>query len=84
MPFYNFKCNKCEHAWDDLLLLKNRDKPCKSPCPKCNEKKCVVREIGAPIMSEPHKMGLKRPDQGFREVMAKIKQHHPKTSIRDY
>ena len=84
MPIYDFKCKKCENTWDEMLLYKNRDKPCKSGCPKCAESGMIERVIGAPIMSEPHKMGLKRPDSGFREVISKIKQHHPKNTIRDY
>lgn len=83
MPLYDYKCTKCEHSWDEIVLYKNRDKPCKKPCPECKEKS-VTRVVGAPIMSEPHKMGLKRPDGGFREVISKIKQHHPKNTIRDY
>lgn len=84
MPFYDFKCDKCEHCWDEMLLYKNREKPLKSPCPKCQKSGSVVRVLGVPTMSEPHKMGLKRPDQGFREVISKIKQNHPKNTIRDY
>jgi len=84
MPLYDYKCSKCGHSWDEMQLVKNRKKPCNSPCPQCKEKKCVDQVIGQPIMSEPHKMGLKRPDQGFREVMSKIKQAHPRSTIRDY
>lgn len=84
MPLYDYKCSKCGHAWDEMQLVKNRKKPCNSPCPQCNEKKCVDQVIGQPIMSEPHKMGLRRPDQGFREVISKIKQAHPRSTIRDY
>lgn len=56
MPIYDFKCKKCEHVWDEMLLYKNRDKPCKSGCPKCDKKGMIERIIGTPIMSEPHKM----------------------------
>jgi hypothetical protein len=43
MPNYAFKCEKCEHTFDEMLNLSDRDVPTKNPCPQCKKKK-VVRD----------------------------------------
>ena len=43
MPFYDYKCEKCEHTWEEMLKIKDHKKPEKKPCPKCGEKK--VKQI---------------------------------------
>ena len=40
MPIYEYKCNECEHTFEDYLSVSNRDKPLKKPCPECG-----VREV---------------------------------------
>tara|TARA_R100001510_G_C7637632_1_gene195541 strand:+ start:1121 stop:1414 length:294 start_codon:yes stop_codon:yes gene_type:complete len=44
MPTYDYKCNACEHIWEEFSLINDRDKPTENPCPECSEKQ-VVREI---------------------------------------
>jgi putative FmdB family regulatory protein len=46
MPNYAFKCEKCDHCFDEMLSLSDRDLPTKKPCPKCKKKK-VLRDWGA-------------------------------------
>jgi len=35
MPTYNYRCEKCEHAWEDFLSMADYEKPTKEPCPQC-------------------------------------------------
>lgn len=39
MPNYAFKCENCDHCFDEMLSLSDRDIPCKKGCPKCKKKK---------------------------------------------
>ena len=38
MPVYGFICNKCQHQFDELLSMGEREKPLSKPCPKCKKK----------------------------------------------
>lgn len=40
--------------------------------------------LGAPLLSDSVKMGLKKPDAGFREVLQKVKSAHPKGNINTW
>jgi len=37
MPIYPFRCLKCGHKQDELLPIKDMNKP--EPCPKCGSRK---------------------------------------------
>ena len=39
MPNYAFICNGCDHTFDEMLSLSDREIPCKKACPKCKKKK---------------------------------------------
>ena len=45
MPFYDYKCSKCEHAFEEFLPLKDRKKPERKICPSCGEKGSVKQHI---------------------------------------
>lgn len=32
MPFYSYKCNKCEEVFDAIQTIANREKPIKCKC----------------------------------------------------
>jgi len=46
MPNYAFKCEKCDHSFDEMLSLSDRDVPTTKPCPNCKKKK-VIRDWSA-------------------------------------
>lgn len=43
MPNYGFICEKCEHQFDEILSISDRETPIEKPCPNCKKKKCVKR-----------------------------------------
>jgi hypothetical protein len=62
--------------------IDNRLNPEKQPCPKCNCNK-VQLQIGCPSIMDPVKLGVKKPDSGFKEVMSKIKEKHKINQLKD-
>ena len=75
MPNYAFKCEKCEHTFDEMLSLSNRDEPLKKPCHKCKKKK-IIRDWGASTPSLAMDATLtpqKVVGSQFKEVIDKIK-----------
>jgi hypothetical protein len=85
MPIYDYKCSKCGHTFDEMLRIADMEKPCKTPCPKCKAKKSVEIVVGAPAACDPIRVGsVGKVDNGFKEVISKIKKAHPRNSMRDY
>lgn len=39
MPNYGFVCEKCNHSFDKLLSISERETPLNLPCPECKAKK---------------------------------------------
>jgi putative FmdB family regulatory protein len=85
MPNYDYRCKLCDHTFEDFLRMADRKKPCKKPCPKCGKTKCIEQYIGsAPAACDPVRIGVRKPDSGFKEVISKIKRAHPRNTMRDY
>jgi putative FmdB family regulatory protein len=84
MPNYDYMCGGCNHSFEEFLLMKDRKKPCKKPCPKCGKKEIKQYIASAPVVIDPVRLGITRPDSGFKEVISKIKKAHPRHGMRDY
>ena len=46
MPTYEFRCEKCEHVFEEFLMMSKCDEPLSQPCPKCGKKKCITKSVG--------------------------------------
>lgn len=82
MPMYDYLCSECGHRFEQMEKIDNRKNPEKSPCPSCG-KQGITFQIGAPAIGDSVRLGLTKPDDGFREVMAKIKQKHKINQLKD-
>lgn len=74
MPFYDYKCDKCEHSFEEFLALKDRKKPERKKCPSCGEKGCVkqfISGIGGVGVDSNHRIDGNAKG-GFRDVMQKV------------
>jgi hypothetical protein len=36
------------------------------------------------VLIDPVRLGIRRPDSGFKEVISKIKAAHPRSKMKDY
>lgn len=80
MILYDYKCFSCNKQWEARNTVKNRLKPQYQPCPNC----AVKGEVKQIITKAPgiHSGGaFKKNDSGFKEVISKIKQHHPRHNL---
>ena len=74
MPTYNYKCEKCEHAWEDFLSMADNHKPTKEPCPQCGVNK--VRKVvgGMPGISVDTNLTPDKATGGkWSELMGRMK-----------
>jgi len=69
MPFYTFKCNDCNEIFDVSCLISERHE---QHCPKCESKSYEYHHTIPLAMGDPVRLGIKRIDDGFREVLSKI------------
>jgi len=46
MPNYGFICEGCNHSFDKILPIKDRELPLNEDCPQCGEKK-VNKDYGS-------------------------------------
>ena len=75
MPNYAYKCEKCDHSFDEILKYEDRDLPTTKPCPGCNKKK-IIRDWAASAPSLAMDTTLcpsKVVGSQFKEVIDKIK-----------
>ena len=84
MPFYNYVCGSCDHRFEEFLPMKNRGKPCRNSCPSCGERSIKQYVPSAPVAIDPVRLGVRRPDAGFREVISKIRGAHPRAKMKEY
>lgn len=82
MPLYSYKCNKCETEFEQVLKIAEMHLPTTKPCPKCNTEGSVLKTItGAPSLGDPVRLGLRKVDNGFKEVMQKIHHNNPGSNL---
>ena len=83
MPLYEYQCSACNHIWDDIYTIAKRNHPTKKPCPKCGKKKVTKMDATVQIIDSV-RLGVTRPDHGFKEIISKVKKAHPRHTMRDY
>lgn len=76
MPNYEYKCDKCEHYFEKILSIPNMKQPEEEPCPNCGEVQVKKVIFSAPALGDPVRLGIRRPDGGFKEVMQKIESNN--------
>jgi putative FmdB family regulatory protein len=74
MPTYQYRCSSCDHAFDQLKSISERDAPCSEPCPSCTKNEVRRDWISAPAAAVD--MNL-TPGQDFKEVMQKVSRGVP-------
>jgi putative FmdB family regulatory protein len=80
MPNYSFVCKSCDHKFDEMLMMKDNDKPIKCPCPNCKKKK-VVRdwtENTNSVAMDATLTPLKVMGNGWNDVINKVKKSAPR------
>jgi len=83
MPTYTFKNKDTEEVFDISMSISERDQ-------YVQDNPHLQQLItGAPAIGDPVRLGLRKPDAGFRDVLKKAKEAHPgsrrvKNTINDF
>jgi len=78
MPKYTFRNNESNEVFDITMSISERDQ-------YVQDNHHLTQLItGAPAIGDPHRLGLKKPDDGFRDVLRNVKHHHKKDNINTF
>lgn len=83
MPLYGYKCEECDHEFDDFKPINDRDQPLGEACPSCGTVGKVERTLAsARIVSGVGDFRRQVPDV-FKDRLREIKKRAGKTSTID-
>lgn len=80
MPTYDKRC-ECGHEYTTICRIANMDEPTK--CPECGSMFSERFLGGCPSMGDPQRLGVRRPDDGFKDVLRKIDSRTPGSVLKD-
>lgn len=85
MPKYTFRDNETNEEFDIIMSISERDQ-------YVQDNPHLTQLItGAPAIGDSVRLGLRKPDEGFRDILRNVKHHHPgqkrgkiKSTINDF
>ena len=78
MPKYTFKNLNTGEITEEWMKIAEREEfLAKNP----HMQQLIV---GAPSIGDPTRLGLRKPDDGFRDVLKNVKHHHKKDNINTW
>jgi len=81
MPNYDYICDACEYHFDKILSISEMKQPESEPCPNCGEVKVQKVILQGPAIGDAVRLGVRRPDGGFKEVIQKIDNNNRNNSL---
>lgn len=81
MPTYEYQCEKCNHYFTLFTSISNMLEAEIEPCPNCAEVSVKKVMLTAPVIGDSVRLGIRRPDGGFKEVLQKIHQNVPGSNL---
>lgn len=80
MPNYGFICEGCNHSFEKLLSINEREIPLSEDCPQCGEKK-IIKDYGSmkQSLNSDSLLNANRATGGkWNELMTRMKSGIPK------
>lgn len=78
MPIYRMQCNECETQFEVYCKIAEMDNA--HQCTACESTKWT-RQITAPMICDPVRVGVRKMDTGFKEVLQKIHSRAPGSEL---
>jgi len=78
MPTYNFRHRETGEIIEKLMKISDREEFLKENL----QYESVI--LSAPSIGDPVRLGIRKPDQGFREVLQKAQAAHPRGKINTF
>lgn len=78
MPTYTFENTKTGEVFEQFMSISAREEFLKEN----PHIKTLITQ--APPIGDPHRLGLKKPDAGFRDVLKEIKSKHKRSNVNTW
>jgi hypothetical protein len=78
MPTYNFRHRETGEITEKFFSISAREEYLK------DNPQLESILLAAPSLGDPVRLGLRKPDNGFREVLSKAKEAHPLGNINTF
>lgn len=75
MPLYEFRNTETEEVFDRFMSISSREEYLK-------ENPHIIPVLAAPPMMDPVAAGVRKPDQGFKEVLQRIHTLTPGSKLK--
>ena len=83
MPYYQYQCSKCKHVFEQKLHIEDRHGPECEPCPECASPKTILQMLGQTPFGDPVRLGVRRPDEQFKDVLRDIHSKNHGSTIKE-
>ena len=78
MPSYTFKNIETDEIFDSIMSMAERET-------FLTDNTNITQLVGRPpAIGDPIRLGLRKPDDGFRDVLRNVQHHHKKDSINTW
>jgi hypothetical protein len=77
MPTYEFKDNNTGKEWEDFMSISAKEQFLK-------DNPHISQVISAVPLGDPVRLGLKKPDEPFRDILRTIKKKHIHSKINTW
>lgn len=84
MPTYTYQCPDCEHVFDTITSISNRDGLVNTECPECNKSNLKRIQVAPPTIVAGIGETTKLMSNGWKDVIKGVRQANPNNTMRDY
>lgn len=81
MPIYDYKCKDCTHRFDKMVKMNDHQK--NQICPICSGTAERIVSDYAPSIGDPIRLGLRKPSDGFRDLLRNIDAKTPGSILKN-
>lgn len=79
MPFYDLKCDNCNHIFNVFCSMSKRKE---QACPNCDSKNNHTHfHSSSAAVGDSVRLGVRTVDDGFREVLSKIHSNNYRSNL---
>ena len=81
MPNYDYICDSCDKEFEKFYKIVDRNIPVGK---KCDDSECygkIEMKLVFPGVADPVRLGLRKPDDAFRDHLKEIKRKHKSTIL---
>ena len=75
MPLYDYACKDCDETFEKTVKIAQMND--KQECPNCGSMDTEKFIGGAPALGDPIRLGIRKPDDGFKDVLRNIADRTP-------